>query len=562
VVLVLIFLLTRTQPLPTVLNYSKVSNDGLPKVSFLGYTPLATDGPRLYLSEVGGAGGSGTVRLGQVSVGGGETLQVQSFVPNPYLLDISPDHGRLLVQSQIPGGSVETPLWVLPTLGGSATRLGDILAHDGSWSHDGKWLAYANGRKLFLASSYGTEPHELASLPGIARWIRWCQDGSRLRFTVNDTATDSHSLWEVSVNGANLHPLLPGWNSPPAECCGNWIGDGNYFVFQSERDGRTQIWVLPEYAGLIGRARKEPRLLTAGPVNYYSPVPSVDGRKLFVAGSQPRGELQRYDLENRHFSSYLQGISAEGIDFSRDGQWVTYVAYPEGTLWRSKMDGSQRLQLTFLPLRVVLPRWSPDGGRIAFSGAMPGNAFHIYVISAEGSSPEQVTNGVHDEGDVSWSTDGRRLVFGYMNATSEINLAIQVLDLTTHQTSILADSNGFFSPRWSPNDRYIAAISVVGQDKLMLFDFKTGKWTELTNVLMGYPSWSRNSEYIYFDSSGDDAAFYRVRIGDHRLERLVSLKNFRRTGLYQWTGLAPDDSPLILRDVGTEEIYSLDLDVP
>ena len=94
----------------------------------------------------------------------------------------------------------------------------------------------------------------------------------------------------------------------------------------------------------------------------------------------------------------------------------------------------------------------------------------------------------------------------------------------------------------------------------MLFDFSTEKWTELTKVTipMGYPNWSRNSEYIYFDGVGDDPAFYRVRISDYRLERLVSLKHLFRAGLFQWSGLAPDDSPLLLHDVGTEEIFALE----
>jgi hypothetical protein len=226
------------------------------------------------------------------------------------------------------------------------------------------------------------------------------------------------------------------------------------------------------------------------------------------------------------------------------------------------VDGSQRSQLTFVPLRVVLPRWAPDGKRIAFAGAAPGNPNNIYLISAEGGSPEQLTKGEHDQGDVGWSADGNRLVFGYMNATVADNPVIHVLDLRTHQTSVLPASNGLFSPRWSPDGRYVAAIPVVGQDKLVLFDFTTEKWTELAKLPMGYPNWSRDSEYIYLDAAGEDAAFYRVRIGDHRLERLVSLKNLRRTGLFLWTGLAPDDSPLLLRDVGTEEIYALDLQAP
>ena len=62
--------------------------------------------------------------------------------------------------------------------------------------------------------------------------------------------------------------------------------------------------------------------------------------------AQLRGELVRYDSASHQFTPYLSGMSAMGVNFSRDGKWVTYVAYPEGTLWRSKVDGSERLQLT------------------------------------------------------------------------------------------------------------------------------------------------------------------------------------------------------------------------
>ena len=82
--------------------------------------------------------------------------------------------------------------------------------------------------------------------------------------------------------------------------------------------------------------------------------------------------------------------------------------------------------------------------------AGPGNSFHIYLISAEGGSPDQLTNGEHDEGDVGWSADGRRLVFGCMNATEDYEVVIHVFDLRTHQTSVLPNSIGLFAPLVAP----------------------------------------------------------------------------------------------------------------
>ena len=98
----------------------------------------------------------------------------------------------------------------------------------------------------------------------------------------------------------------------------------------------------------------------------------------------------------------------------------------------------------------------------------------------------------------------------------------------------------------------------------MLFDFKTQKWVELARMTTAFPNWSRDGSYVYFHSFGSDPALYRVRITDHKLERIVGLKGLRLTIGFAgtWCGLAPDDSPTILRDVGSQEIYALDLQLP
>jgi len=139
------------------------------------------------------------------------------------------------------------------------------------------------------------------------------------------------------------------------------------------------------------------------------------------------------------------------------------------------------------------------------------------------------------------------------------------MDLKARLVSTLPGSEGLYGPRWSPDGRMIAALRA-GSETLLVFDLPTQKWTELERIYVGYPSWSRDSTYVYFDSPVGEPGFYRVRVADHKLERLFSLKNVRfadtgGTGSY-WTGLAPDDSPLLLRDVGSQEIYALDWEAP
>jgi hypothetical protein len=99
----------------------------------------------------------------------------------------------------------------------------------------------------------------------------------------------------------------------------------------------------------------------------------------------------------------------------------------------------------------------------------------------------------------------------------------------------------------------------------MLFDRTAQQWQELVSLPMGYPTWSHDGQYFYFDTTlTEDANFFRVRISDRKLERLASLKGMRRYwgDLGSWTGLTPDDAPLLIRDVSSQEIYAIDWDAP
>ena len=133
--------------------------------------------------------------------------------------------------------------------------------------------------------------------------------------------------------------------------------------------------------------------------------------------------------------------------------------------------------------------------------------------------------------------------------------------------SELPDSKNYFSPRWSPTGQYIAAVTK-DSTKIVLFDTKSRTWSDLTQPTMGvigYPSWSHDGQYIYFDTSfNEDPGFFRIRVADRKLEKLCSLKDVRRlsSNFGSWAGLAPDDSPLLIRDISSQEIYALDWQEP
>jgi Tol biopolymer transport system component/DNA-binding winged helix-turn-helix (wHTH) protein len=531
---------------------------------------LATDGFRVFFSEPG-------FPVSQVAAGGGEIVRILSPFSCFVFSDISPDRSELLGSSSPSSWTVlDQPLWGLSVASGQAHRLGNLIGHAGAWSPDGQRIAYATGNDssgpndVYVASKDGSETRELVRFEkGSVSSIRWSPDGSVLRMIIWE---GSDSLWEVSAAGANPHriTLFPAATNKVQEQ--SWTPDGKYSVFTVPRPGLggTDIWVRREMqSGFVGSTAK-PVQLTTGAMSFWYPTPSPDGKKIFAIGGQSRGELVQYDLRLQRIEPFLSGISAEHLDFSRDGKWVTYVTFPEGILWRSKVDGSDRMQLTTPPLQVALPRWSPDGTRIAFAGYLQEGYWKIYVVSAEGSKPDVVSEERGDVVDPTWTADGNSLTFGGFG--NESAPKISSVDLHTGRVSMIPGSQGLYSPRVSPDGRFIVALDTPGNRKLMLFDQQTRKWTDLLDgkiISPGWPQWSGDGRYVYVRGTTpgkDDThglSLYRVGIANHNLERVAAVEIPEgTTGLWGWMGVTPDGSPLLLRDLSIQEIYALDVDLP
>jgi eukaryotic-like serine/threonine-protein kinase len=551
VAVLLAYFLLQPPAAPKVANYVQLTHDGQPK-SLIG-----TDGSRLYLGlGVTGSASFAAHGIAEMSVSGGEP-KVVPLMPSPdmILLDLSPDGSELLaVDGQ--GAPPKGPLWSLPVLGGSPRRLGDIIGETAAWSPNGKLLAYTNLGDLFLANADGSESRKLLSLAGDIKSVTWSPDNSGLRLDSSETVgtVGQQLFWEVSADGQGLHRLLAGWHNPPDECCGRWTADGKFFVFQSN----GQIWALAGQGGFL-RSAPQPIQLTFSPLTLSSPLPSKDGKKLFVIGQAYRGELMRYDSKTHQFSPTLGGISAEYVAFSKDGQRIAYVSYRDGALWRSRVDGSERLQLTYPPMYPLLPRWSPDGKRIIFFefAVSPQTPARIYEVSPEGGSPKPLLpDDPHQQLDPNWSPDGTEIIFA--GESNDPSSAIHILDLATRQVSDLPGSQGLYSPRWSSDGHHVSAFSADSKT-LLLFDFQTKKWTELAHGSLGWLNWSHDGQYVYVLDFSRENAVVRIRISDRKVEQVVDLRNFASTGRYGTAlALTPDDAPLLLRDTGSQDVYSVD----
>jgi Tol biopolymer transport system component/DNA-binding winged helix-turn-helix (wHTH) protein len=525
----------------------QLTNDGQVK-----YDPLATDGTRIYTSEFW-TGRRGV--LVQVPLKGGQPVPIVTSLKDPRFFDVSPNGTELLVGNH--EELARFSLWVLSVTGTVSRQIGEVQADDdAAWMPNGKDVVYSHGRQVYLVGTDGSSPRKLFSAPGQVSHIRFSPDGSVVRFTLREMEKKTQSLWQASPLGEHAHQLLPNWRGHTSECCGDWTRDGRYYIFQSAHEGRTDLWLLPNKTKFPWSRDSEPQRLTGGPLDFSRPLPANDPGTIFAVGSLNRSEIVRYDVHAKAYVPYLFGASAEFVSFSKDAGWFAYSSYPNATLWRSRMEGTHKLQLTFPPMRAYAPRWSPDGKSIAFMGSMPGKSWNIYTIPADGGTPEQVLPEEQNQADPNWASDGDSIAFGGMGMEID-NVPIRILDLKSKHVSTLPRSEKFFSPRSSPAGRYVIALTRRRPYRLMLFDSQTSKWTELPGDEASYPEWSRDGKYVYFRTPQSVA---RVRISDHKIENLVDLTSIGRLPIGTfgyWFGIAPDDSPLLARDISTQEIYAI-----
>ncbi len=544
------YLLRPTSPPPRITGYTQLTHDGQQK-SFAGATSatVLTDGPRLYIQE----NVDGRFVIAQVSSSGGDTVPISTPFPNVAPLNLSLDKSEMLVGS-FTGNEINQALWVLPLPGGTPRRATDVPAWDGTWMPNGD-LLIAHDNLLTEISPSGAR--KFADLPDFCYWFRWSPDGEKLRFTIHQSGVPP-AIGELARDGSHLQRPLSA-RGVKVSNVGTWTPDGRYFLFQVF--GRSvELWATQEKADLLHRLRREPVRLTAGPMNFLVPQPSADGKKIFAVGEQPRTELVRFDAKSGQFLPYLGGASIADVTFSPDGQWIAYSDFQTGSLWRSRADGSEKLQLS--SQFAVLPRWSPDGKRIAFTMADSENTNRLYVVSRDGGTPQKIDASRFDPLRPSWLPDGNSILLQDSDGTKDVSL--KVVDLSTSKITTLPDSTDVMFPVSSPDGHSVAASTIDGQ-KLMLFNFEKQKWAELIRMNVGFTEWSRDGKYIYFDTGlSADPAVYRIRVADRKLERITGLKGFRRTvnAYTPWMGIAPEGAPLILRDVSSQEVYALDFEAP
>ena len=540
------FLWWRVPPtVPVVESAVQLTDDGEPKSS-----PLLTDGTRIYFRE----GTPGVWKIAQVSVAGGETSAISTRLADPRVDGIAPDGSSLLVFDGEPSLS---QLWRIPLPTGEPQRLGKIEGGEANSFPDGR-VVFTQGATLYVAEKDGSNIRKLLTAPGSVFCPNVSPDGKHI-VLLTSSASEERTMFlaEAATDGSGFHEIMRGTKHDPVRCA-CWTPDGKYLFTRIRED----IWLLPMNPGLFERLRT-PIQLTNGPLYYQRPSPSRDGKHIFTIGMKRRGELVRYDINFKQFVPFVAGVSAIHASFSQDGQWVAYLSYPDLTLWRSRADGTERLQLTYPPMEVMYASISPDGKKVAFASHE-----ELYVINMDGTSQREVTREKRNVPVPAWSPDGGSLMFDgdiEQNHEDEKNFQqLKMIDLQSGKISVIASSQGLGSALWIGPETIIAGSE--DSTKLVTLDVNSGKLTELVPGTIVDWAVSVDRKYLYYTTGGAEPKAMRMRLADHSTEEITSLKSLRRA-LDPILGeahmsVAPDGSPVFTRDIGTQELYALTIKWP
>jgi Tol biopolymer transport system component len=329
----------------------------------------------------------------------------------------SPDGRRIAF---VRGGAIH----LVSPLGGPDRKVsGEILAGSLSWSPDGRWLAAlgpdsgpeTGARSIYLVPLDGGEPRPLtrAQPGGRDRAPALSPDGRHLAYAaciarIAPLVCDVHVL-EL---GAGLVPTgSPRRLTRQGFTIGAiaWMPDGRSLVYDTELGpGVFFLWRVT-----IDGSRPPERLEVAG---MGARDPAISGSRLAFTRNASDVDIARFNpgrpSEAFQASSFWDG----GSCFSPDGQRVAFESMRSGErmeIWLATADGQNPVQLTRGPGRWQgSPAWSPDGRRIAFDSQGEDGHWDIWTIDVEGGAPRRLTQGPGDENIPSWSGDGRWVYFG------------------------------------------------------------------------------------------------------------------------------------------------------
>lgn len=236
---------------------------------------------------------------------------------------------------------------------------------------------------------------------------------------------------------------------------------GEKIVFMSTRDGNAEIYIM--HADGTSQTR-----LTNSPGTDDHPSFSPDGSKIaFVSERSGHLGIWVMNVDGSNPIELMDGMGGTEPDFSPDGTKIVFsgtgFSGADSEIWIMNADGTGRDNLSKeFQTEDVSPSFSPDGTRIVYfrdptGGQQPAR---IYVMSVDGNNKHDVTNNNNGQDfDPSFSVDGTRIVYTSIEIGNAEIYAINFdgtnpINLTNHPGS---DRR----PAWGPANSAPALTNVV-----------------------------------------------------------------------------------------------------
>jgi eukaryotic-like serine/threonine-protein kinase len=517
--------------------------------------PIFTDGSRIYYVSQN--------KPVEMSVKGGTAAPLRVDIGSMYILDISPDASEfLLVQNDLNDETQRGTIWTMPVLGGAARRLGNVTARGANYSPDGRLIAFNEKQSVFVCDVDGQNVREIWNTHRMVQGNpAFSPDSKRIRVAVSKSTleNDLRRIWELNVDGSNPHllPLPDHWPADTGTDGGIWTPGGKHFVFSSDKDGSNNVYEYIEPRWYEFWKKPYAVKLTPGQPEVSGMAPSRDGKKMYVVGRVAQGSLHYYDQKEKRFLPFLGGLAATQMVVSPDRKWLAYTDYPRGYLWRCKVDGSEKLQLT--DAFAQMPTWSPDSKWIAFS-----DWHELYRVGVDGGSPQKLTSEGFTEVLPSWSPDGKSIYFN--DYPIQGHLRIRILDMETGKVTTMPGSEGYYAPSWSPDGQYLAAIQNPPKSAA-LYSVNTRQWKQLKVFEhdWGFFVWAPDSKSIFYMQGpaevgvGAQTGIGRLTVPDGKWDlyaRFTGMNPFQQ-GALDFLSVTPEGNVAAMSDSSVTQIYQM-----
>jgi len=365
---------------------------------------------------------SGNLDVFLIPVSGGTVKQLTNHSADDSVLNWTPD-GRSILFSSNRGEDFAARLYTVSVDGGMPVNAGTDMGVQGSYSPDGRRLAYNQKAQSYWRKFYrGSMQSDVVVM-----------DASTKRFT-NLTDFDGLDSWPM------------------------WGRDGNiYFVSDREGGGLTNIWRVAEAGGKAAQVTS----FKSGDVRW--PAISTDGKtivfehdfgiaKLDLASKRVTPIKLDIAAETQESLSEVRDYASQVDDYALAPNSRRVVVSVHGEIFTAPIEEGDLRQITDSPFRDRNVEYSPDGKWIAFVSDRSGRE-ELYTVAADGAGEAQKLTDLDElKFAYAWSPDSTGIAY-----TSSDN-KLRVVNVASKVAREVSASRygGIGTPSWSPDGKWIA----------------------------------------------------------------------------------------------------------